>query len=134
MSQYWTLLDKLPTELKEIIEKMVWDMEHKEKFALVMKDIPLKAAKTKFNILTQDHILLNDNYDSFMSFLKFKLPDKETIVDILSHCKCCERHQKNKPSHINDWKLNFMPKESEENTCKCICRHYSRMICSSVLM
>lgn len=134
MSQYWPLLDELPKELKEKIEQLVWDMEHKEKFLPVVKGLPLKSIQHKLNILFQEYIAKYE-YDSFIAFLKDKLNDKEKIVEVLSNCKCCQRHQKNKPKHINDWKLNFRPKEEPKKIiCYCNCRQYSRMICSSVLI
>lgn len=133
MSQYWSFFDELPKELQENIEQLLWDMEHKEKFSPLLKKIQLKAVQTKMDNLYRN-FRTTGNDDSFMSFLKDNLNDKEKMVEVLRDCKCCKRHQKNKPNHLNDWVLNFNPKETEKNACKCSCRQHSRMICCSILI
>lgn len=134
MSQYWPLFDNLPQELKENIEKILWNMEHKEKFLPLLNELKLKAVQ--FNLTSLSKEYYSDSYsDSFISFLKYKLIDKENSVDVLNKCTCCTRHQKDRPKHMNDWDLNFLPKEETKNySCKCFCRHTSRMICSSILI
>ena len=59
----------------------------------------------------------------------------------LINCKCCERHQKNKPTDINkcDWStieqnandgsLDSNLKCFGGNMCDCDCRHKARFIC-----
>lgn len=134
MSQYWPLFDKLPREIKEIIEKMVWNMEHKDKFLPLLNELPLKAVHFKLDSLSKEYIS-EYNSESFITFLKYNLNDKEKLVNVLSKCKCCSRHQKNRPNHIHDWELKFNPKEeTKKYSCKCCCRQYSRMICSSILI
>lgn len=58
-------------------------------------------------------------------------------LDILSKCNCCERHQTDRPSNINE--LKEYPNKGESSVdkhmnmwadgiCQCICRHYCRRI------
>ena len=51
----------------------------------------------------------------------------------LSECRCCERHQKNRPCNITDDKVYDLNGPSKKkinacNKCNCACRHYSRHI------
>ena len=54
------------------------------------------------------------------------------ILITLNSCKCCKRHQKNKPSlidiergHKGDYHYS---KTNKKNICECKCRHMSRWI------
>jgi hypothetical protein len=44
----------------------------------------------------------------------------------LSQCTCCERHQMNRPSCIEDKKTYVS--NGLSNNCDCACRHFSRII------
>ena len=44
----------------------------------------------------------------------------------LSQCTCCERHQTNRPSCVEDKKTYVS--EGTSNNCDCACRHFSRII------
>ena len=49
-------------------------------------------------------------------------------LDTLDICKCCTRHQINKPNHFAPWKeLPFHEKRT--TSCICSCRHDARFIC-----
>lgn len=55
-------------------------------------------------------------------------------VITLSHCKCCSRHQINKPKSLTD-RFQYPINEKDVNfydnpdICKCTCRHVSRALC-----
>ena len=72
----------------------------------------------------------NDAEDNFKKNLKENGPEYFTE---LSECKCCERHQKNRPCNITDYKVYDFNGPSKEkiiacNECNCACRFYSRQI------
>jgi hypothetical protein len=58
-------------------------------------------------------------------------------LDILSKCNCCERHQTDRPSNINELKEypsnggSSVDKHRNmyvDGICQCMCRHYCRRI------
>ena len=64
-------------------------------------------------------------------FYRENIDNPDIIVRNLSQCNCCETHKKNRPKYIADWASICMPAkcDREYKSCKCPCRHYSRMIC-----
>ena len=51
-------------------------------------------------------------------------------LDTLSKCKCCDRHETNKPQNYVPW----VERESNDSDktyvlCECDCRHLARIIC-----
>lgn len=52
--------------------------------------------------------------------------------NIVSNCKCCKEHQKNRPKQCNT-NYNYEFKNNrEEKSCKCLCRHVCRMMNKAV--
>ena len=50
-------------------------------------------------------------------------------LDYLALCKCCDRHQMNKPTIFKTWVDNNTPLLFHYNSCNCKCRHIARFIC-----
>ena len=55
-------------------------------------------------------------------------------LDTCSNCKCCPRHQYNKPIKLEKWiELDFLPDDCKpiwlDKKCECDCRHVARFIC-----
>lgn len=53
------------------------------------------------------------------------------IFNICLYCRCCDRHQINKPTSWNpyfDYNNNNISID-ENTTCRCSCRHLARRIC-----
>ena len=72
----------------------------------------------------------NDAIDNFKKDLK---ENELEYFSKLSECKCCDRHQKNRPCNITDYKKYEFNGCSDAkinacNECNCACRHYSRQI------
>ena len=67
--------------------------------------------------------------------------ESELAFSILNNCKCCERHQQNRPKKFEIWNKNNEQQEplpkikskelqiSQLNACSCDCRHLSRWLC-----
>ena len=77
----------------------------------------------KYNIKNDDSM---EKY--LQKVLSFEIANKH--LEILSKCNCCERHQNNRPSNIED-NLDNLPKYDCINfhKCDCDCRHNCRIIC-----
>lgn len=56
-------------------------------------------------------------------------------LDTLSVCKCCTRHQINKPTLFKTLVDNNSPlyNNNNNNSCNCKCRHYARAICRQTI-
>ena len=75
------------------------------------------------------------NYLCLADLLSVTVNDQDYMVKQLDKCKCCLRHQKNKPLDIFNPNLGterVYPVHMRCN-CECICRHFSRQLISSLL-
>ena len=72
--------------------------------------------------------------DKFIRDLKDNGP---AYLDKLSKCNCCERHQTDRPSNINELKeypsnggssVDKHMNMYADGICQCTCRHYCRII------
>lgn len=67
---------------------------------------------------------------------KVKTMPNHGAFNFLRDCKCCFTHQINKPTVLVKWTDHYgglVPNyNQEEKSCKCDCRHLSRMICRGV--
>ena len=82
----------------------------------------------------------NNSYIPFWYILEQKCMDPEKSLEILSKCKCCKRHQKNRPENLNNYviptisPLNITSENKEillNYICNCPCRNYARWIVRS---
>ena len=81
------------------------------------------------------NITKNNTYSSYGSLYKYINHDKEHIFKVLKMCKCCLRHQQNRPSSLTE---NIIYPQNNDytaeeivcklNICACPCRHISRYI------
>jgi len=65
-----------------------------------------------------------------------KLYSKTDVFNLVSNCKCCSRHQKNRPTKLDiyiDTESNFDRPNNCSSACMCSCRHLSRFICRSLV-
>ena len=66
------------------------------------------------------------------------IEEAKLLLQTLSKCKCCKRHQKHRPCRLDDfqedhqsqivWAIN-QQQVDDDSSCKCSCRHFSRWIC-----
>ena len=71
----------------------------------------------------------------YLSLIKeFNRKQIKEMMEVLSSCACCERHQKNKP-HISDLENghrgDYPPsnRKFSEDDCQCVCRQEARDFC-----
>lgn len=70
------------------------------------------------------------NKEQSISDIRIQIYNKH--LEILSKCKCCDRHQINKPKKLQKW-INYQSKPSLLNVhCTCDCRHRARNICRMI--
>lgn len=102
---------------------------------------PIKEENIKNEIILKgflkSHIQKRDYYDNQFihpyseynnEFLKEY--DANILIKALNTCKCCDRHQKNRPKHIQDysWIKEIHNMDQDNNySCKCYCRMNSRL-------
>lgn len=51
-----------------------------------------------------------------------------------SSCKCCPRHQTNRPSSLWFWREDSPKIHNVDKDCECECRHIARFICRQVIV
>lgn len=85
---------------------------------------------------TIEEVIQNINYlftnttENPIDSLYFNVTDPNKYIKILSECKCCERHQRERPTCLYLWKdTHFNGTNLTAGECSCPCRHYARFIC-----
>jgi len=135
MNSFAVANSRIGTLPNELIEK-IWIMNY-DWGANIIQKYTKKYIKNKVNSIFEmiKFARLNCQFNSFLRgyniFYKNKILDQSSVLTTLNACKCCERHQINKPknlSYVDDshWGQYNLYKT---NNCKCNCRHLSRFIC-----
>ena len=118
-------MNNIPGEIMETIMEFRGGLIHRERLEKITPSLLKSGA---FSILKRNMI----------PFSLVSLLGKEEcyrLFDLISTCKCCERHQINCPTRgdLDDGLVpNYSFGESDIHKCKCPCRHYSRLICREV--
>ena len=137
-------MDKLPEVLEEDILIYSAGIEHREKYKIVVNQLPLVAIRYMMkrvkNIYNQESIP-NITSSSWCNAINIVFPrnDSNYIINSLRYCNCCPRHKRNFPETITDsdsdkpqFKRHSISRIrcSEEgcNSCYCECRHFSRWL------
>ena len=72
------------------------------------------------------------NYTTIEELFREEITNPEIIVKILAQCKCCERHQIDRPIKLHLWEeTDYKNRDPSDGDCKCVCRHLSRFLCRS---
>ena len=118
----------LPQEIKEYI----WSFNYK----WASHVIQMKSRRFICNKVKGIDKLIIDEYKKGNYVLHTKNPlcyngfvlTKKQLFDTMISCKCCPKHQVNKPTQFNKYvETEF---HGTQNTdCFCPCRHNARMIC-----
>tara|TARA_X000001036_G_C20249745_1_gene631651 strand:+ start:181 stop:618 length:438 start_codon:yes stop_codon:yes gene_type:complete len=74
---------------------------------------------------------------NYSLFYKNKVIKNSDVLTTLNACKCCVRHQINKPKNMESWvETEFGPDytniATQDTLCSCPCRHLARFICREV--
>lgn len=127
-----SLLNNDVSKITQEIIEYIWEPHHHDaarvinhyvrqyfiNFAKVLKPLIQSVVESGADLLDK-----NVQY-----FVYNKHRDTQTIFNMLSGCRCCERHQVNKPKAMEQWvetKFNM----TQTTPCECICRHYMRWMC-----
>lgn len=126
-----TCLGVLPNELIDLI----WSFNYLWASNIIKKHFQ-KFLKTKvFEISKMLNFVFHEcklpiSMENYSISYGKKILKKKDIISTFTACKCCERHQQNKPDGSSVWQeTNFNWRESN---CKCECRHLSRFLCRPI--
>ena len=126
--------NRLPFEITEfiILINEIWAIDKLKNLLLKFKQKILQKEIKFIHATMIDSV----NYMNIMKkkdyrlYINKKFYNKKDLFDTLIKCKCCERHQKNRPTIIKPWKETTIVYKSQPNyECSCFCRHLSRFVC-----
>jgi len=125
-----TYFFKLPTELVEYIRCYYYN-----KSATIIQFWARYIFRKKIQELTKLNTFAWTRckfpQNNYSIFYKNKILNKEDIFKTFVTCKCCKRHQINKPTSFKLWydtEFNY----TQETNCNCACRHISRFLCREI--
>ena len=123
---------KLPYDIIEYIWTFnyVWASNIIQKYS---KKYISNKVKIIYNMIGFAHFQCNLglSVNNYSLFYKNKVLKNNDVLKTLNACKCCAKHQINKPKNMEPWietEFNF----TQDRTCKCPCRHLARFICREV--
>jgi hypothetical protein len=120
----------LPQEIKEYI----WSFNYKWASNIIQKSSQ-RFIQNKVNDIEKiiadeykkgNYVLHTKNTFCYKGFIL----TKKQVFDTMISCKCCPKHQVNKPTHFDKYK--YVETEfhgTQKTNCFCSCRHNARMIC-----
>ena len=127
-----TYFSRLPAELVEYIR-----CYHHDNSAKIIQFWTKYIYRKKIQELTKiynfayTHCNFSPTMPNYSIFYKNKILNRQDIFTTLSRCKCCDRHQINKPKVMELWH-NTEFHDTQETTCNCACRHISRFLCREI--
>ena len=68
---------------------------------------------------------------NYSLFYHNKILNNSDVLTTLNACKCCVRHQINKPKNMEYW-VETEFNNTQDRPCSCPCRHLARFICREV--
>jgi hypothetical protein len=68
---------------------------------------------------------------NYSIFYKNKVLKNDQVLTTLNSCKCCKKHQINKPKNMVPW-IETEFHDMQDTECSCPCRHLARFICREV--
>lgn len=104
--------DRLGPELEYIAKLFAHEKKQNDKFILYIDSIIENSLSGENNIE------------------KYNPSTMQKVIDTKVNCKCCPRHQINKPTQYAPW-IELPFRGTQDNLCSCTCRHEARMICRS---
>ena len=69
--------------------------------------------------------------NNYKLFYNNKIIKNNDVLKTLNACKCCVRHQKNKPNNMQEW-VETEFHNTQYTSCNCSCRHLARFICREI--
>ena len=117
-----TRFSVLPHEVLEII--VTFNEQHAVR---VLQNLTKRLIKDKIYRF-KNTPFYKKNYLTELNFKGRKVTGEEAIKT-LNLCKCCDRHQLDKPFSFVKWVENQSQNNGIGYNCKCLCRHQARMIC-----
>jgi len=129
----------LPLEIENVVKDFKNTLDHSMYFQNKIKlPLQIKAIRKKYLFLEKEYgYWIEDMFDDnsyIEKFLKKNYINLEEDFEIVSNCKCCYRHQTNRPTDLYNSELNTYKQIFKEECrviendciCKCVCRKLSR--------
>jgi len=117
----------LPRELQ--IKILEYDADHRKNFKSSLEILSSKVALHICNKNIDDWAKKYRYSMRQVQFMNQKIQDKEFIFKCLDSCKCCKRHQTNRPEFGSYPEYNSDNQDS--HYCKCRCRQNMRILSRS---
>ena len=130
-----TYFHKLPEELIDYI----WKFNYNDAARIInyyarkyicnsnmhLKEMILFARDSNLGIIMENY-----NYNHRF-FYRNRIMDTNSVFMRMKACQCCKRHQILKPKVLKKW-INTEFHGTDNRSCNCICRHYTRFLCRAV--
>lgn len=125
---------ELPNEITEeiIMTNEKWAIEIIQKKTKLYKQKKIAAFSGMLEFChtigteTPNQSLVEKNVAFFYGRRQYK---KDDVLKVFATCRCCDRHQINKPNKLEKWEELPTNWDRPEIKCFCKCRHHGRWLC-----
>ena len=127
----------LSNDLIEYIENFLIEWANKILLKNIVK-VKVKIIKNDVNNLkemlhfTHRHTDLGLSMRNYKIHYKDKILGREDVFNIFISCKCCKRHQLNRPKTFQPWYETEFHATQYIYPCMCPCRSLSRWLCREI--
>lgn len=126
----------LSIDLIEYIQNFLIEWANKILFKNIIrfkiKIIKNDVKNIKDLIYFADHSQLGLSMRNYKIHYKDKILEKEDVFNKLISCKCCKRHQINRPTEFKPWYETEFHNTQHVYPCMCPCRNLSRWLCREI--
>lgn len=124
-----TYFNNLPSEIIDYI----WEFNYYDAALIInyyiRKYITNSVKELEKMILFATNSHLGFKMTTYKLFYRNKIMTKNDVFLRMKACQCCKSHQILKPNEFIPWIETQVNWPKNIKTCKCICRHYSRILC-----
>tara|TARA_B100000035_G_scaffold314780_1_gene332235 strand:+ start:3560 stop:3973 length:414 start_codon:yes stop_codon:yes gene_type:complete len=124
--------DKLPHDLVEHI----WSFNYNWASTIIQKYTKKYISNKVKNIyemvgFAHHKCRLGVGVRNYSLFYQNKILKNNDVLTTLNACKCCVKHQNNKPKNMAPW-IETEFHDTQYTDCNCPCRHLARFICREI--
>lgn len=123
-------MNRLPSDIENIIMNMVFHSNHYDKYKLVLKQMLIQISNRLFSKLYIQYLLSHETYFTHYIKQNVSFEYRNELLYIFSQCKCCERHQTYRPNNINSKPetYEYIQRIKTQKECNCDCRKNARYL------
>ena len=136
MNSYAIVNSLIGTKLSYDLIEYIWSFNYRWASTIIQKYTKKYISNKIKNIyemvgFAYHECHLGMGIHNYSLFYKNKVLKNSDVIITLNACKCCKKHQINKPKNMVHW-METEFNDRQNIHCSCPCRHLARFICREI--